>query len=143
MAMRPTRKIIAEFVGVFLIGAVAGGLLTWSATDTQLSSFMSRTYDPDHLITRINKKYAEEYHLSPEELNKIQPQVKEMTQQLYQTRRQFGLDVLATLDKYHQQIAEQLTPEHRDAYEKAVAARQKKLSALLLPDQSSPSGGAK
>jgi len=43
MSIRPTRKIIAEFVGVFLIGAVAGGLVVWKATDTQLTTFMSRS----------------------------------------------------------------------------------------------------
>jgi hypothetical protein len=66
-----------------------------------------------------------------------------MAQHLYQVRHQFGLDVMATLDDYHQKIAEQLTPEHRAAYEKAVAERRNKLSSLLLPDQSSPNGGQK
>ena len=143
MAMRPTRKLTAEFVGVFLIGALAGGLLTWSYTDTQLSMFMSRANDPDSFVARINKKYAEEYHLTPDELNRIQPTVREMAQHMYQIRHQFGLDVMATLDDYHQKIAEQLTPEHRAAYEKAVAERRTKLNNLLLPDPSSPSQGQK
>jgi hypothetical protein len=42
-------------------------------TDTQLSSFMSRTNDPDAFAARINKKYADEYHLSSDELSRIQP----------------------------------------------------------------------
>jgi len=50
MAMRLTRKITAEFIGVFLIGALAGGLVTWSYTDTRLSTFMSRTNDPDSMV---------------------------------------------------------------------------------------------
>jgi len=141
--MRPTRKIIAEFIAVFLIGGMAGGFVTWYCTDTQLSMFMSRTNDPDNFVARINKKYADEYHLSPDELNRIQPTVKEMAQHLYQVRHKFGLDIMATLDKYHQQIADQLTPEHRAAYEAAIAERHKKLNALLLPDQSSPSQGQK
>jgi len=144
MAMRPTRKIVAEFIGVFLIGALAGGLVTWSYTDTQLSTFMSRTNDgPDNMVARINKRYVDEYHLSPDELNRIQPTVKEMAGHIYQVRHQFGLDIMATLDEYHQKIAEQLTPEHRAAYEAAIAERHKKLSSLLLPDQSSPSQGSK
>jgi uncharacterized membrane protein len=160
MAMRPTRKIIAEFVGVFLIGAGAGGLITWSYytdaensnlqfpvlrfPDTTLSTFMSRTNDdPDSIGARMNKKYADEYHLTPDELSRIQPTIKEMAQQIYQVRHQFGVDVMAMLDKYHQEIAEQLTPEHRAAYEAAMAERRKKLAKVLLPDQSSPSQGAK
>jgi uncharacterized membrane protein len=143
MAMRPTRKIIAEFVAVFLIGAVVGGLVTSNYTDTQLTTFMSRTNDPDSLVARLNKKYADEYHLTPDELNRIQPTIKEMAQQIYQVRHQFGLDVMATLDKYHEKIAEQLTPEHRAAYEKAMAEHRTKLNNLMLPDQSSPNQGAK
>jgi len=143
MAMRPTRKIIADFIGVFLIGALAGGLATWSYTDTQLSSFMTRTNNPDIFVVRLNKKYSDEYHLTPDELNRIQPTIKEMAQHIYQVRHQFGVDVMATLDDYHQQIAAQLTPEHRAAYEKAVAERKKKLASMLLLDQSSPSQGTK
>lgn len=136
--MRLTRKIIAEFVGVFLIGGVAGGLVTWQYTDRELTTFMSRTNDPDSLVARINKKYAADYHLSQDEMNRIQPDIKEMAQAIYQVRHQFGVDVITTLDKYHAQIAAKLDPEHRDAYEKAVAARHSKLTTLLLPDQGSP-----
>jgi hypothetical protein len=141
--MRPTRKIIAEFIGVFLIGALAGGLLAWSFSDTQLTSFMSRTNDPNVLMARINKKYADQYHLTPEEMNRIQPLTKEMAQSIYKVRHQFGVDILSTLDTYHQQIAAQLTPEHRDAYLKATKERTKNLTALLLSDQSSPTQGQK
>jgi uncharacterized membrane protein len=144
MAMRPTRKIIAEFIGVFLIGALAGGLVEWRVTDTQLSTFMSRTSDgPDNMVARMNKKYADEYHLTPDELNRIQPLLREMAGHIYQVRHQFGVDIMATLDEYHEKIAEQLTPEHRAAYEAAVAERHKTLGSLLLPDQSSPSQGSK
>jgi hypothetical protein len=128
MAMRPTRKIIAEFIGVFLIGGGAGGLVTWSYTgaqnsdmqfsyplpanprppDTTLSTFMSRINDdPDSIVARMNKKYVDEYHLTPDEINRIQPTIKEMAQHIYQVRHQFGVDIMATLDDYHQKIAEQ------------------------------------
>jgi uncharacterized membrane protein len=141
--MASTRKIIAEFIGVFLIGAVAGGLITWCYSDTQLTSFMSRTNNPDALVARIDKKYADEFHLTPEEMAKIQPLTRQMAQDLYKVRHQFGVDILSTLDNYHAQIAQQMTPEHRAAYEAAMADRKKKLSLLLLPDLSSPAGEQK
>jgi len=161
--MRPTRKIIVEFIGVFLIGAGAGGLATWSytdtelsgmqisdagpprppASDTQLSTFMSRTNDADSMVARMNKKYADEYHLTPDELSRIQPTIKEMARHIFQVRHQFGLDIMSTLDDYHQKIAEQLTPEHRAVYEKAIDEHRKKLNSMLLLDQSSPTQGSK
>jgi uncharacterized membrane protein len=143
MEMPVSRKIIAEFIGVFLIGGVAGGLLMWCYTDTQLSSFMTRTNDPDSLVARIDKKYSDEYHLTPDEMTRIQPLITEMAQHIYQVRHQFGVDILSTFDDYHTKIAEQLTPEHREAYQQANDARKKKLSLLLLPDPASPTQGQK
>jgi hypothetical protein len=142
IAMRPTRKIIAEFIAVFLIGAGVGGLVTSSYTDTQLSSFMSRTNNPDYLAARINKRYVDEYHLSPDELNRIQPDIKEMAAAIYRVRHRFGIDIVSTLDRYHQQIADKLTPEHRAVFEKAVADHKLKLDKMLI-DQSSPDQGGK
>ena len=67
--MRPTSKIIIDFILVFIMGALAGGLLTWKYIDTSLSgtnltTFMSRTNDPDSMVARMNKRYVEEYHLT-------------------------------------------------------------------------------
>jgi uncharacterized membrane protein len=142
--MPASRKIIAEFIGVFLMGGVAGGLLTWCYTDTQLSSFMTKVADkPDTIVARINKKYTDTYHLTPQELQSIQPEINDMALHMSQIRRQFGVDILSTMDTYHQQIAAQLTPEHRDAYLKSTEARKKQLTSLLLPDQDSPNQGQK
>jgi len=136
--MASSRKLIAEFIGVFLIGALAGGLITWSYTDTQLTNFMSRTNNPDVLVARMNKKYAEDYHLSPDESARIQPLIQQMAQDLYKVRHHFGVDIISTLDNYHAQIAAQLTPEHRALYQAKMAEREKQLSNLLLSDQTTP-----
>ena len=141
--MSSTRKLIAEFFGVFLIGALVGGLIMWSYSDTQLTTFMSRTNNPDVFVARIDKKYADEYHLSADEIDRVQPLIKEMAQHIYQVRHQFGVDIVGTLDQYHTQIAAQLTPEHRAAYQAAMTDRHKKLSSLLLLDPGSPSGDSK
>jgi len=142
--MRLTRKIISEFVGVFLIGALAGGLLTYCYTDRQLSSFMTRMSEPEtQIAARISKKYVDQYHLTPEEQKRIEPLIDEMAQSLYKVRHQFGVDILSTLDNYHEEIATQLNPDHRDAYVKAMEERKKTLRALLLPDQGSPTQGQK
>ena len=53
------------------------------------------------------------------------------------------LDILATLDTYHTQIAQKLTPEHRAAYEAAMADHKKELGTLLQADQGSSEGGSR
>jgi hypothetical protein len=140
--MRPTRKIIAEFIGVFLIGGLAGGLLEWSYTDTNLSTFMSRSNSPEGLAERINTRYQTDYHLSDEEMKKIQPDIVAMARHIYLVRHQFGVDIIATLEDYHAKIAAKLTPEHRAIYEAAQADRKKKMTTMLLPDPGTQSSGS-
>ncbi len=142
MPMRPTVKIIAEFIGVFLIGGLAGGLLEWSYTDTQLSSFMTRANSPEGLAQRISTRYETDYHLTPEEMKKIQPDIVAMARHVYLVRHQFGLDIISTLDDYHAKIAAQLTPEHRSAYEAAQTERKKKMTTMLLPDPATQNAGS-
>jgi len=135
--MRLSSKITGEFVAVFLIGVAVGVLAMWDYTDTEMTSFMTRTNDSDSvMVARINQKYIKEYNLTPDELDRIQPLVKEMAQHMSHIRHQFGIDIISTYSDYHARIAEQLTPEHRAAYEKASAERQKQLSDLLKLDQS-------
>lgn len=139
MSMLPSRKIIGEFIAVFVIGAIVGGLVMWDCTGSDLSKFMTKTNDPDVLAAKIYAKYRDEYHLSEDELARIQPLIKEMAQHIYQIRHQFGVDIISTGDDYHKKIAEQLSPEHRASYEKAMEDRKKVTSAMLQLDQT-PSG---
>jgi len=134
MSFVPSRKIAAAFIGVFLIGTVVGALVMMDYTDKRLSRFFNNTSDPGSMATRINQKYITDYQLTSDEQTRIAPLIKEMTQQLYQERRQFGTEVIGTLDEYHQKISEQMTPEQREVYSKVNEERKKGLSSLLLSD---------
>jgi hypothetical protein len=135
MLMLPSGKIGAAFVGVFLIGALSGGLVTWSFTDKQLSTFMTNSNDPDTVIVeRINKKYVHDYNLSPDELARIQPLIKAMAHHTTQIRHQFAMDFITAFEENHAKIAAQLDPPHREAYQAATAERDKELRAMLLID---------
>jgi len=132
MSMLPSRKITAAFIGVFFVGALVGALIMMDYTDTRLSRFLNHTGDPESMAARINQKYITDYQLSPDEQSRIAPLVKEMTQHLYQERRQFGTAVINTLDEYHQKIGQQMTAEQREIYEKINGDRKKRMSNLLL-----------
>ncbi len=133
--MLPSRKITAAFIGVFLIGVLTGVLLIMAFNDTRFSKFITSTGDPRSMAIRINQKYLKELNLNSDEQARIAPLTQEMTQQLYLTRRQFGVDIVATLKDYHRKIGEQMTPEHREVFEKANIEREKRMSAVLLLDQ--------
>jgi hypothetical protein len=147
MPMLPSGKIGIAFVGVFLIGAMSGGLITSSFTErnpTDISSFMTKTNDRDQVIVdRINKNYVHDYNLSPEELARIQPLVEAMAMHITQIRHQFAADFIATFEETHAKIAAQLDPPHRDAYLAATAKRDKELRAMLGIDPGTSDAGAK
>jgi uncharacterized membrane protein len=143
MTLLPSRKLSAAFVGVFLIGGLVGGLLVMAFTDMKLSHFMTVTSDPQSMATRVNQKYVQAFNLNADEQARIAPLIREMTQHLYLVRRQFGVDIIATLDDYHQKIGAQMSPEHREAFEKWLADRKKRMSSMLLLDQPPVETGGK
>jgi hypothetical protein len=143
MTLLPSRKVGIAFAGVFLIGGLVGALLVGAFHDMSLSRLFVSTADPKSMAARIDQKYVQQYQLTADEQARIAPLIREMTQRLYFTRRQFGVDIIATLDEYHGKIAEQMTPEHRAAFQKANEERRKRMSSLLLLDQPAPGAGQK
>jgi hypothetical protein len=131
----PSVKVSASFVGVFLIGALVGGMLLTSFSDMRFSRFLTHTGDPGTMAKRINQKYLSELHLTTDQEARIAPLTAEMTQHLYVTRRQFGVDIMATLDDYHRKVEEQLDPQQRGVFEQENEDRKKRMSAMLLLDQ--------
>ena len=141
--MRPSRKIAAAFAGVFLVGGLVGGLVESTFHDVRLTHFFDSTTDPKKMAVKINQKYLVEYSLTPDEQARITPIVQDMAQRLCLTRRQFGVDILATLDDYHTRIGQQMLPAHRDAYQKANVDRKKRMSAILRLDSPVPATESK
>ena len=132
--MLPTRRITAVFIGTFLVGALVGGLVTLTFQDVRFSHFLSSTGDPKNMASRINRKYVQEYGLTSDEQTRIAPLTQDMTQRLYLLRRQFGVDILATLDDYHQKVGEQLSPEQRQSFQRANEKRKARMSTMFQLD---------
>ncbi len=133
-----SRKLAWAFVAIFLIGCLVGGLVTWDLTDTQLPTFLKKTSDPISLTARINDKYTKAYQLTPDQQARIAPITSAMSDRLYKIRNQFATDVISTMDDFHAQVATQMTPDQRAAYEKDNLVRKQKVSAMLFLNQSSP-----
>jgi LmbE family N-acetylglucosaminyl deacetylase len=139
--MATSRKAWVAFAGVFLIGAAVGALVVWSLQDVRVTKFMTYTTDPKSMAARINQKYVQEYHLTPDEQSRIAPLTQEMTQRLYVIRRQFGVDIIQTMDDYHEKISQQMSPDHRAAYKAVNDARKKWMTSVLLPEPAAGTAG--
>ena len=121
------------FLCVFLLGAAAGALLAINFADPRFSTFLNKTSDPNALAQRVDKKLTSQYKLDADEQARIAPLTQKMAQNLFQLRKQFATQVLATLDASHAEIAAQLTPEQRDAYVKDNVGRRDRAVAVLMP----------
>jgi hypothetical protein len=141
MALIPSRRLAATFFCVFLLGAVAGGLVVYDVNSTRLSQFFNRTSDPDSLTARLDKKLAAQYHLDSDEQARIAPLTRELAQNLFQVRQKFAGDVLATIDASHAKIAAQMTPDQRAAYLKDIEVKRQYTAAMLTPT-ATPAGSA-
>jgi hypothetical protein len=137
--MSSSRKLAATFLCVFFLGGLAGWLLSVSFSDLRFYNFLNRTNDPASLAVRLDQKLAHDYRLDADEQARISPLTREMAQNLYALRRKFATDVLATMEDSHQKIGQQMTPEQRDAYQKANDERRKRAVSMLMPD-ASPAG---
>jgi hypothetical protein len=138
--MIPSRKLAAMFLCVFVLGAAAGALLEMNFADPRFSTFLNKTSDPAALAQRVDKRLTSQFNLDADEQSRIAPITKEMAQNLYELRRKFATDVLATIDAEHAKIAAQMTPAQRDAYLKDNVARRARAVAVLMP--TTPDGAA-
>jgi hypothetical protein len=139
--MLPSRKLAAMFGCVFVLGAVAGALVSMNFSDLRFYNFLNRTNDPASLAQRINSKLTAQYSLDADEQARIAPYTKEMAQNLYVLRHQFSTDVLDTIDASHVKIAAQMSPAHREAYEKDNLDRRKRAASMLMPVTATLPGG--
>jgi hypothetical protein len=139
--MLPSRKLAVMFVCVFALGAVAGALISMNLVDVRFYNFLNRTNDPASLALRVDTKLATQYQLDADEQARIAPLTREMAQNLYVLRRQFADDVLATTDAAHAKIAAQMSPAHREAYEKDILDRRKRAASMLMPTSAAAPGG--
>jgi hypothetical protein len=129
-----SRRLTATFVCIFILGAITGSLIALNFADLRFYNFLKRTNDPAALAQRLDQKLTHDYQLDADEQARIAPLTRGMAQKLYALRRQFGTDVLATLDEAHEKIGAQMNPAQRTAYAKANDDRHKRAIGLLMPD---------
>ena len=128
-------KVVLAFLVVFLIGGVVGGLVIFNLADLRFSKFLNRANDPASMALRINQKLVSEYNLTEDQQKNIAPLTREMAEKMHQLRRQFGEGVVATMDSYHQKVAEQMAPAQREGYEKMNIERHQRAVDTLLPER--------
>lgn len=102
-------KVILAFTGVFLAGAILGGVITLRMA----REFGSKRVMMDHFAPMIMKRYAEKLDLSEEQAAKVKAIVQKTEEHLRQLRTQGFRDVVDVAEKMNAEVANLLTPEQR------------------------------
>lgn len=101
-------RIAAALAAIFIAGVTTG--LFVGAFHAHHEMFGPPRHD---LRDRMRHHLAHELRLTPEQLDKIGPQIDRTADELEAIRRETGERVVATLQHSHQQISQYLTPEQQ------------------------------
>ena len=100
-------RVWLVFLGVFVAGAIAGGVVAMRFKPTKPTS------QPDDLALRIMHRFSEQLALTPEQKAAVEPHVQRAAQELHQMRAQTA----EAMQALEQAVARELTPEQRSKLE--------------------------
>ncbi|MCB1105259.1 MAG: hypothetical protein H7A44_05705 [Opitutaceae bacterium] len=102
-------KVILAFIGVFLAGAVVGGIVT-----LRFVREFARDFRPmDRFEPLLMKRYASRLDLSEEQRKRVREIVRTTENELRRLRSEGFKEAVAAGEKMNAQIEQILTPEQR------------------------------
>jgi len=159
--MDKTWKVIFAFVGVFIAGAVFGGLLALriGGRFTQMQAQQVRLRGPNAVLAdpkqrpllggvqpiqpaQIMRRYADRLGFTPEQRKKIRPLIARATQDVRRQQQNNFRESNVILQRLQQDIARELTPEQREKLHK-LEQRQREIASenrARFGDRGAPAG---
>jgi predicted Holliday junction resolvase-like endonuclease len=122
-------KAILGVVLVFVLGVLAGGLITHRFYMRRIRAVLSG--QPVVSTATIVRDLNRQLQLTPEQRDKLQPVINETRQRLQQVREQIEPQALGVFDDAVKRVREILTPEQREKFDKIVADRKASWPKLL------------
>lgn len=115
-------KAIAGVVVVFLLGTVAGALVTHQIYQHRMESFMRGGPRPEMIVQRLNH----ELHLDAAQLTQLRSIVQETSSEIREVRKQIRPRIREILERSQDKVRAILRPDQREKYEKIIAERKKR-----------------
>lgn len=103
-----TFVICCACLGIFLAGAVTGGLAT-----ARFMRPVTQARAAEHFTRQQFRKVAEQLNLTPEQRERIRPIIFSAARQMQERRR----EVLSILERMEDEIRTQLDPQQRAKYD--------------------------
>jgi hypothetical protein len=117
-------KAIVSIVIVFLLGALAGALMTNMVHRHRGESFMRG--EPGHMREFVVRRLNRELGLDAEQQGQLRTIVQETHAEMKNLRRQLRPQTEEILARSQEKVRAILRPDQRERYEKIVAERRKK-----------------
>jgi Spy/CpxP family protein refolding chaperone len=120
-------KVILAFIGIFLAGALVGGLVTlrWG------KNFAQRQPSGEQYGPQLMKRLVTELELTPEQQAKINPIVTSASEELRELRRTTQRTSAAVLARMQGDIAAVLTPEQRAKFDTQVSRQRERIRHFM------------
>lgn len=106
-------KVVLVLIGIFLAGAVTGGLVM-ARFGREL---MARRPMPDQWATMQLRRLAERLDLTAQQQEELKPIVRRNMEELRKLRNSAMSESRTVFERMQREIREKLTPEQREKYE--------------------------
>ncbi len=112
----PSRsKLAAYLVGIFAAGAISGTVVALNVT--RQSSAKQQVPTMERACDRMRQKLQKRLQLTPEQMSRIDPILKDTERELHEVQRRSLEQVEGVFEKSNARIARELTPEQRPQLE--------------------------
>ena len=117
-------KAIVSIIIVFLLGVLAGALVTYKVYQHRLEGIMKG--EPKTMSEFIVRRLDRELDLDAKQLEQLRAIVEETHAEMKRVRRQFRPQIEEILARSQEKIRVLLRPDQREKYEKIITERKKK-----------------
>jgi hypothetical protein len=117
-------KTIVSIVLVFLLGALAGGLVTYEINLQKVERVVRG--EPRSTREFIVRRLDRELHLDAAQREQLRAIVEETRLEMKAVRKQFRPQIEEILIRSQDKVRALLRPDQREKYEKIIAERRKK-----------------
>jgi len=114
-------KIIISVILVFLLGALAGGLVTHKIDQRRIAGIISG--EPRAVGELIVQRLSDKLRLDPQQVEKLRVIVSETRDEIRNVRKQFRPQIQEILERSRNRVRAILRPDQLEKYEKIVAER--------------------
>jgi hypothetical protein len=130
-------KIIGYLAALFLVGAVSGALVTWSATKPKRADSARRQTMGD-VCDHVKKRYQTRLGLNEEQMRKVEPMIDQTFKEVRGVHERSMKEIDEIFDRSNAEITKELDPSQQARLAEMSRERQEFHKKKLKGGQSAP-----